>query len=65
MMTKQEIYVLAKLLIEKHGDDAENVAMEEMLSLMESDDIKEPMVWFSVMDAIETLTQRAQQKYLL
>ena len=65
MTTDQDIYASAKLLIEHHGNDAEDIALARMLVLIEKDDVKGASVWLSIMDAMNTLTDRAKQKYLL
>jgi len=64
MVGQRNIYTSAKLFIEQHGDNAEDVAMEKMLLLMEGDDAKGASVWMAIMCAVEDLMLKEQQKYL-
>jgi len=61
MVSQRDIYASAKLLIHKHGSNAEDLAMKKMTLRMERDDLKGASVWLEIMSAIDNLTIRKQQ----
>jgi hypothetical protein len=64
MVIKRDIYASAKLLIKQHRSKAEDVVTEKMLQLMEHDDVKGALVWLAILNAINDLEIREQQKHL-
>lgn len=54
----------AILLIKQHGKNAEDIAMEKMQRFVEQDDLKGASEWLLIMNAINDLTIRKQQKNL-
>ena len=64
MDRKNTIYSLARSLWDLHGRDAEEVAMDNMLLCIQRDDIKEASMWLDIMNAINDLSLRTQQRYL-
>ena len=64
MVSERDIYASAKLLMKEHGAQAEKVAMENMVLLIQDDDVKGASVWMSIMSAINDLKLRSEQKHL-
>ncbi len=50
--------------MKQHGSNAEDIAMEKMLHLMEQGDVKGASVWLVIMNAINDLMVRSEQKHL-
>jgi hypothetical protein len=61
MISQNDIFRSAQLLIKQHGDRAEEVAERRMRMLMEQDDAKGSGVWLSILSAIEDLRTMKQQ----
>jgi hypothetical protein len=64
MLIQNDIYALAKRIIEKHGRKAEGIAESKMQELMAQDDVKGASVWLCIMVAIEDLHSLKSQKKL-
>jgi hypothetical protein len=64
MGSTRDIYASARLLIKQYGSNAEDAAMQNMLRLMEQNDVKGASVWMAIMNAINDLTMRGQQRHL-
>jgi hypothetical protein len=61
MISQNDIFRSAQLLIKQHGDKAEEVAERRMRTLMEQDDAKGSGVWLSILSAIEDLRNMKEQ----
>lgn len=55
MIKPIDIYRTAKILIEKHGDNAEDFALNNMRRFLEEDDAKASGVWLAIASAITDL----------
>ena len=64
MESNKDIYASALLLLNQHGDDAEDIASANMHSFMANDDVKGASVWLQIMNAIDTLQQKRKQRYM-
>ena len=65
MITNKDIYLSAKILITKHGEEAGAIADQRMLELMAQDDVKGASVWLGIGQAIEDLHNIKKQKHLM
>jgi hypothetical protein len=64
MLTTNDIYAIAEVLIKEHGRKAEDVAQSKMLNLIAQDDVKEAGEWLAIIAAIDDLYRLKRQKRL-
>lgn len=64
MVVQRDIYASAALLLKQHGSNAEDVALAKMLCLMERDELKGASVWLAILNAINDLRMKREQKHL-
>ena len=50
-----DIYRLAKLLIEKHGDEADIIAIKRATKMLDDGDVDGYAVWKRIVDAIKDM----------
>jgi hypothetical protein len=61
MISQNDIFRSAQLLIKQHGTKAEELAERTIRKLMEQDDAKGAGVWLRILSAIEDLRSMKQQ----
>ena len=50
-----DIFRSAKLLIDKHGDEADVIAIKRAMKMLDSDDMDGHAVWKRIVDAIKDM----------
>ena len=60
MIDDIEIYRCAKLLLDRHGDEAPSIAADKFEAMAEADDVEGCAVWQQVISAISELRRESR-----
>jgi len=61
MSDRKNIFILARTLIKKHGEGAEDYAYEVMIRFIKKNDVKEASKWLGISSAIDDLQRLKHQ----
>lgn len=59
MTDEKDIYRAAYLFIQRHGDNAEDIALEKMIKFMEDQEVIGASTWLMIAQAIGKLKETA------
>lgn len=65
MINHKTTYACAKVLMQQHSGIAEDIALRNMLSLVDRGDLKAASVWLGIMSAINDLELSKSQPRLM
>lgn len=59
MTDQKDIYRSAQVIINRHGEDAEQWALDKMRTFMDAEDLVAASAWLIIAQAIQELKQQA------